>query len=90
MSSDTVRRQATDDRPRIEHPLATYHVLLGATLLLLLLGIAMVLSASTVLSYQVFGSAYTLWFRQVMFAVVGLVAMVAASRMPVAFYRRLA
>ena len=90
MSSDTVRREATSDRPRVEHPLATYHVLLGATLLLLLLGIAMVLSASTVLSYQVFGSAYTLWFRQVMFAVVGLVAMVAASRMPVSFYRRLA
>ena len=52
--------------------------------------VAMVLSASTVLSYQIFGSAYTLWFRQVMFAVVGLVAMVAASRMPVTFYRRLA
>jgi cell division protein FtsW len=63
-------------------------VLLGATLLLLLLGIAMVLSASTVLSYQVFGSAYTLWLRQVMFAAVGLVAMVIASRMSIAAWRR--
>jgi cell division protein FtsW len=70
--------------------LATYHVLLGATLLLLILGILMVLSASTVESYRVFGSAYTLWGRQVMFAVVGLVAMVVASRMSVKTWRRLA
>ncbi len=70
--------------------MATYHVLLGATLLLLVLGVAMVLSASTVESYRVFGSAYTLWLRQLMFAVVGLVAMVVASRMPVSFYRRMA
>ena len=90
MSQDSVRRVLSTGRPRGEHPLATYHVLLGATLLLLLLGIAMVLSASTVLSYQVFGSAYTLWLRQVMFAAVGLVAMVIASRMPIAAWRRLA
>jgi cell division protein FtsW len=70
--------------------MATYQVLLGATLLLLVLGVAMVLSASTVESYRTFGSAYTLWLRQVMFAVVGLIAMVAASRMPVSFYRRIA
>jgi cell division protein FtsW len=70
--------------------MATYQVLLGATLLLLILGVAMVLSASTVESYRVFGSAYTLWLRQLMFAVLGLVAMVVASRLPVRFYRRMA
>ena len=70
--------------------MATYHVLLGSTLLLLVLGIAMVLSASTIESYRIFGSAYTLWSRQVLFAVFGLVAMVVASRLPVAFYRRIA
>jgi cell division protein FtsW len=65
-------------------------VILGATLLLLVLGVAMVLSASTVESYRVFGSAYTLWLRQVMFAGVGLVAMVVASRLPVHVWRKLA
>ena len=90
MTQEAVRRVESTGRPRSEHPLATYHVILGATLLLLILGVAMVLSASTVESYRIFGSAYTLWGRQVMFAVVGLVAMVAASRMPVVFWRRMA
>jgi len=84
------RRVGRAGRPRSEHPLATYHVLLGATLLLLVLGVAMVLSASTIESYRVFGSAYTLWSRQVLFAVIGLAAMVVASRLPVTFYRRIA
>ena len=70
--------------------MATYHVIFGATMLLLVLGVAMVLSASTVESYRVYGSAYTLWLRQVMFAVGGLVLMVVASRMSVAYLRRLA
>jgi cell division protein FtsW len=90
VTQEDVRRVAASDHPRSEHPLATYHVILGATLLLLVLGVAMVLSASTVVSVHEFGSAYTLWSRQVMFAVVGLVAMVAASRLPVHVWRRLA
>ena len=90
MSQDTVRRVVGTARPRSEHPMATYHVLLGSTLLLLVLGVAMVLSASTVESYRVFGSAYTLWLRQVMFAVVGVVALFLASRMSVAWWRRFA
>jgi len=90
VTTEAVRRVRAAGRPRSEHPLATYHVLLGATLLLLVLGIAMVLSASTVESYRVFGSAYTLWLRQVLFALLGLVAMVVASRLPVHVWRRLA
>ncbi len=91
MSLTTSRRVvAGRARPRGEHPLATYHVILGATLLLLVLGVAMVLSASTVESYRTTGSAYTLWLRQVMFAVVGLVLMVVASRLPVHVWRKLA
>ena len=90
MTQEAVRRVESTGRPRSEHPLATYHVILGATLLLLVLGVAMVLSASTVESYRVFGSAYTLWLRQLMFAMLGLVAMIVASRLPVTFYRRMA
>ena len=70
--------------------MTTYYLLLGSTILLLLLGLAMVLSASTIVSYNETGSAYTLWFRQVMFAVVGVIAMFAASRLPVSTYRTLA
>jgi cell division protein FtsW len=90
MSTDSIRRAMSSGRRRADHPLATYHVLLGATLLLLVLGIAMVLSASTIESYRIFGSAYTLWLRQLMFAVIGLVALVIASRMPVSFWRKMA
>jgi cell division protein FtsW len=70
--------------------MTTYYLLAGSTILLLALGLAMVLSASTIVSYQEHGSAYTLWFRQLMFAVAGLVVMFIASRMPIASYRKLA
>ena len=90
MTQEAVRRVESTGRTRSEHPLATFHVILGATLLLLVLGVAMVLSASTVESYREFGSAYTLWLRQLMFAMLGVVAMVVASRLPVSFYRRMA
>jgi cell division protein FtsW len=87
---DRLRGAVASARSWTQHPMAVYHVLLGSTLLLLALGIAMVLSASTVESYRIFGSAYTLWSRQVMFAAVGLVCMVLVSRMPVVFFRKLA
>lgn len=87
---ERIRRVVSAGRVRSDHPMATYHVLLGCTLLLLALGIAMVLSASTVESYRVFGSAYIIWSRQVMFAGAGLLVMVLLSRMPVSFFRRMA
>jgi len=92
----------TDTTPRVEpaaarqpgrvalllnHPLSTYYLLLGTTLLLLVLGLIMVLSASSIESFRVHGSAYTLAQRQAMFAVLGVVAMVFASRTSVQFWR---
>jgi len=74
----------------IKHPLAHYGFLLGATLLLLIIGLIMVLSASSVVSFRINNSSYTLFFRQAMFAAVGLIAMMFLSRMPVGFFRRLA
>lgn len=71
----------------LRHPLSTYYLLLGTTLLLLVLGLIMVLSASSIESFRVFGSAYTLAQRQLLFAVVGVVAMVLASRTSVQFWR---
>ena len=78
-------------RPRlVEHPLSGYLLLLGATLLLLLLGLVMVLSASSVLSLRTTGSPYTLAERQALFAACGLPLMFLVSRLPVTFFRRLA
>jgi len=88
--TQTLRPPEAKVAPRLEHPMTTYYLLAGSTILLLALGLAMVLSASTIVSYQEHGSAYTLWFRQLMFAVAGLVVMFIASRMPIASYRKLA
>jgi len=72
------------------HPLSPYYLLMGTSMLLLLLGVVMVLSASSVLSLRIFGSSFTLAGRQLMFAAVGVVAMLVLSRRSVTFYRRLA
>ena len=95
MSDTTSRatpRQGIDEAPGrlallLNHPLSTYYLLLGTTLLLLVLGLIMVLSASSIESFRVFGSAYTLAQRQAMFAVLGVVAMLFAARTSVQFWR---
>ncbi|MCU0282939.1 MAG: putative lipid II flippase FtsW [Candidatus Nanopelagicales bacterium] len=71
-----------------EHPMAPYYLILGSAMLLLVLGLVMVLSSSSVESYDTTGSAFTLFTRQAMFATAGLVAMVVLSRMPVPVLRR--
>jgi cell division protein FtsW len=71
----------------LNHPLSTYYLLLGTTLLLLTLGLIMVLSASSIESYRVFGSSYTLVQRQALFAVIGVVIMLFAARTSVQFWR---
>jgi cell division protein FtsW len=88
----------TDDRvarePRliawVHRPLANYQLLLGATLLLLVLGLVMVFSASSVESYATSGSAWGVSARQVMWAGLGLPLMFVASRMPTRFFRAIA
>lgn len=72
------------------HPMVLYYLLLGAALALLLLGLLMVLSASSVLSIRQFGSPYTLAQRQGLFAVAGIVLMLVATRVPIAWWRGLA
>lgn len=74
----------------LDHPLSNYYLLLGATLLLLGLGLVMVLSASSIESYRIFGSAYTLAQRQFMFAAIGIVGLFLAARMHVQFWRGIA
>ena len=77
-------------RERLEaHPMAPYYLILGSSMLLLCLGLVMVLSASAVESIDANGSAWTLFQRQAIFAVVGIVAMVVVSRRQVSLFRRL-
>jgi cell division protein FtsW len=77
-------------KPLLNHPLSNYYLLLGATLLLLGLGLVMVLSASSVESYRVFGSAYTLAQRQFLFAGIGVIGLFLAARTSVQFWRGIA
>ncbi|YAL84377.1 putative lipid II flippase FtsW [Dermacoccaceae bacterium W4C1] len=77
-------------RRRLESPLAAYYLLLGATFLLVGLGLVMVLSASSVTSYEASGSSYTEFKKQAMWAVLGLIAFVIATRISIDWLRRLA
>ena len=72
------------------HPMAPYYLILGSSMLLLVLGLVMVLSSSTVESIDLNGSAFTLFQRQAMFAVIGVIAMAVLSRAKVPLLRRFA
>ena len=86
----------TLDKPRpavpglLARPLASYHLLLASTLLLLVLGLVMVFSASSLRSYATTGSLFSTGIKQGTFICLGLPLMFVASRMPVRFYRALA
>ena len=71
-----------------EHPLSPYYLIMGSTLLLLSLGLVMVLSASSVESVRVFGSAYVFAQRQALFAVGGVIALIFALRSSIQFWRK--
>jgi cell division protein FtsW len=74
----------------LSHPLSTYYILLGSTMLLLILGLIMVLSASTIRSVEIFGSPYTIAMRQLMFAVLGVVVMFVVVRTSTHFWKSFA
>ncbi|MGW6201166.1 putative lipid II flippase FtsW [Kribbella sp. NPDC055110] len=73
----------------LDRPLTSYHIVLGATGLLLVLGLMMVLSASSVLSLRVNGNSYTIFIRQLIWVGVGLPMAYVASRMTPRHFRML-
>lgn len=73
--------------PVLLRPLATYHLLLASTLLLLGLGLVMVFSASSVRSYADTGSSYGVALKQAVFIVAGVPMMLAVARVPVRLWR---
>lgn len=93
MSTTASRRSSTSFdavRTMLSRPLASYQLVLGTTGLLLGLGLIMVLSASSVLALRVYGNSFEIIVRQGIFAVIGVVAMIVAMRMPLTLVRKLA
>ncbi|HMT90410.1 MAG TPA: FtsW/RodA/SpoVE family cell cycle protein, partial [Dermatophilaceae bacterium] len=75
---------------RLDSPVTSYYVLIGATAALVLIGLVMVLSASMVTALKAEGSSYAVFTNQAVFAVVGLVAAIVAAKIPVRLWKRLA
>ena len=67
---------------------ANFFLLLGTTLFLVVFGLVMVLSSSSVTSYAASDDFFTSFVRQGLFAVVGVPLMLIASRMPATFWKR--
>lgn len=64
----------------LDTPLTSYYLVLGSSVALICFGLVMVLSSSSVESMASGGSAFTVFWRQAMFAAIGVPLMVAASR----------
>ena len=71
-------------------PMTSFHLIIAVAALLTTLGLIMVLSASGVRSYDDDGSAWTIFGRQVLWTVIGLLACYVALRVPVRLMRRTA
>ncbi|PRY68527.1 cell division-specific peptidoglycan biosynthesis regulator FtsW [Glaciihabitans tibetensis] len=65
-----------------------YFLLLGTTLFLVLFGLIMVLSSSSVEEISSGGSFFSAFLRQGLYALLGIPLMLVASRMPVSFWKR--
>jgi cell division protein FtsW len=63
-----------------------YYALVIATFGLLFIGMVMILSASTTVSYKQFNNQYIIFLRQLMFAAIGVVFMMGISRLPKVFF----
>lgn len=77
-------------REALDRPLSTYYLLLGASGLLLTIGLIMVLSASSVYSFTYHDDSYAVVKRQLLWVALGLPAAFIASRFPLKHLRRLA
>src|SRR3546814_2408904 len=69
-------------RSALDRPLTAYYLLLGASALLLTIGLIMVLSASSVYSYEKNGSSYAVVERQLVWVLIGIPCAWIASRLP--------
>ncbi len=65
-----------------------YFLLLGTTIFLVLFGLVMVLSASSIESFTSAGDFFARFLKQSLYAVIGIPLMLVASRMPVTFWKK--
>lgn len=78
-------------RDVLDLPVTSYYLVLFSVLALTAFGLVMVLSASSISSYDGgTGSSFSLFFRQATFAIAGLGLMFVASVMPLKFWKRVA
>lgn len=78
--------KANNLKPEAEISAKLYYALVIATFGLLFIGMVMILSASTTVSYKQFNNQYIIFLRQLMFASIGIVIMMAISRLPKVFF----
>ncbi|MFB2582825.1 putative lipid II flippase FtsW [Herbiconiux sp. P15] len=67
---------------------SNYFLLLGTTLFLVLLGLVMVLSSSSIDSYNGSQGFFGVFWKQGMFALIGIPLMLVISRLPIRFFKR--
>ncbi|WP_197675996.1 FtsW/RodA/SpoVE family cell cycle protein [Micromonospora auratinigra] len=77
-------------RGLLARPLASYYLLLSSAGLLLLIGLTMVFSATSVRDYAKDGDAAASLTKQAIFAVIGIVAFWACQRLPARTFRAVA
>jgi cell division protein FtsW len=77
-------------KPRFRAQSREFYMLLGLTAVITLLGLAMVASASSVDAFKSTANAADTVIRQGGFALIGAVALVVASNLPLAIYKRFA
>jgi len=83
------RAQAAAAPRALQRPLASYYLVLASTTALLVIGLVMVFSASSVRSYATYHSSYAIALKQAIFMGVGIPLMWVASRLPVKVWRAL-
>jgi cell division protein FtsW len=90
------RRQALDRKGALGYlklsdtpPTRTFYVIMIVITVFVSIGLVMVLSASSITSINRGGSAWTMFFRQLMWAMVGTAAAIATYRMPYHIWRRI-
>ncbi|NYJ01876.1 cell division protein FtsW [Nocardioides thalensis] len=90
MSRSATRTWVGTLREALDRPLTTYYLLVGATVLLLTIGLIMVLSASSVHGYDNYGSSFYWVKRQLIWVLLGIPVAILASRVSTKWVRGLA
>jgi cell division protein FtsW len=97
LTLDDARQRAASLRDRVlrlkallDRPLASYYLVLGCTLLLLAVGLMMVLSTSSAYDLDVGAPPYSMFEKQLLGALAGLLLMWLASKSPPRVFRAFA